>query len=365
MTTRRRRPVLRLLAVASSFRDLLEPLKCRNGRELIALVQAAVGEGFEVRGNTAQIEAVEDDQRGGRQDDDARIREIQRTLADDDVAAIVALRGGAWLTRILRHVDFTVLGRRRNRLAIFGFSELTPFINVAAAYRQVFAYHDLCPGFLLAGLKRHARVHHAELGGGVEASGDRLNAFASDWARQRFRAEFEAFFADVVSILEGRGSARSLVGRVVVAPVPTVPVSVVGGNLTTLTTLWGSPHRRVLRPTGRWLLLEDTRETPDRIDRLLSLVNGSGWLQRYAGLLVGRFVAGEQDYTAAALACLVKHLRPAPVPVVALENVGHVWPLAPVPLRRRFHLRVTGRAAKGASVSADCPWKSWRIVNTT
>lgn len=367
---RKRKPIIRLLSVASSFKNLLPPLGCRNAKELIQLVQESVGERYRVTGNCTQIEAVEDDHRGGRRDDLSRAREIQSTFANDDIAAAIALRGGAWLTRILPRIDFDVLSRRRNRLALFGFSELTPLINIAAGYKKVFAYHDLCPGFLLAGMTNYARDHIGELTDGTAPAGrphpgtESADVFAREWATARFPAEFSGFFKDAVTIIEGRGSKRSVSGVCVRGRI-TEPrqIRVVGGNLTTLVTLLASPYAAALRPKGRWLLIEDIRESPERVDRLLSHLSLSGWLNQYEGILVGRFYRREGDCTRDVLACLDRHLggRGGP-PVVVTEDVGHVWPISPLPIARPFDL-VPLRSPRGRGrLAARFPWSRWRIV---
>lgn len=356
--------VIRLLSVAGSCRSTLAALGCADTRSLIALVQDAVGDRFRVTASARQVEAAENDRRGGRQDDAGRAREIERTFADDRVAAAVALRGGAWLTRILPRIDFNVLNHRRAPLALFGFSELTPLLNIAAACPSVFAYHDLCPAFLLPGMTDYARRHVRSLLGPARDS-DEAESFAQSWAKGRFRESFAKFFRDVASIIEGRGSARRVTGRWVRnRPRPTVrrrTVTLVGGNLTTLVTLLTSPYAAALRPDGRWLLLEDIRETPDRVDRLLSHLSLSGWLARYDGIVLGRFRDRSGDITRAVLACLECHLGRARPPIVLVGKVGHVWPIAPLPLGRPFAWRITAATGDRTTVVADIPWPHHRV----
>ena len=376
----RTKPTIHLLSVASSCKDLLGRLECGGTSALIRFVQEAVGERYRVTGIASLIEAIENDQRGGRRDDAARARDIQRTFADDNVVAAVALRGGSWLTRILNRIDFDVLKKRRKPLALFGFSELTPLVNIAARFARVRAYYDLTPGFLLPAMTHYARRHVAGLSGGMqlpsrarkeapgrpdldEASAD---AFASGWATGRFRSEFAAFFKDVVSIIEGRGSCRSLTGRLVRGKLPRrTQVIAVGGNLTLLMPMLASQYAKSLDPKGRWLAIEDFRETPNRIDRMLSALSLSGRLIRYEGILLGSFRIGQADYTEATLACLDQHLRGANTPVVILNEFGHIWPMSPLPLGRPFELQLDQKRRGSATVNVKVPWSSWSIVPQT
>jgi muramoyltetrapeptide carboxypeptidase len=139
-------------------------------------------------------------------------------------------------------------------------------------------------------------------------------------------------------------------------------VNVVGGNLTAMLPLVGSPFARVLRPNARWLAIEDVRELPERIDRMLAHFTLAGWLKRYDGILLGTFHHPKGDFTQAALACLDRQIGPKGPPVVITENVGHVWPIAPLPIGRRFELRPPPDAADPHHLEAVIPWRRLRIV---
>ena len=314
------KPIIYLASVAGSCREMLQALRCDSAVELIAFVQSAVGDTYLVEGDTALIEAAEDDDRGGRFDDAERAAAIGRRLADDETAAFVALRGGAWLTRILGRSDFDVLERRRRRIALFGFSELTTLLNIASAYRQALCLYDLSPGFLRQGLRERARRHPDQL---TEAE-----------AKRRFRPEFAAFFRDVAAILQGKGSSRSISGTLVSGVLSgRARARFVGGNLAVLTTLPGTPYARAINPRGRWLAIEDVNESPERIDRRLAHLKLTGAFERCAGLLIGDFHDRDTDHQDAVVRLLCHHLPPdRDIPVITTRDVGHVWPLAPLPL---------------------------------
>ena len=59
-----------------------------------------------------------------------------------------------------------------------------------------------------------------------------------------------------------------------------------GGNLSVLTRLIGTPHLPDLR--GAILLLEEVNEAPYRLDRELSHLHLAGLLDRVAGVVVGQ-----------------------------------------------------------------------------
>jgi muramoyltetrapeptide carboxypeptidase len=350
---RSRKPVIRLLSIAAPFKSMLPRLDCANARDLFAMVQAVVGDRYRVTGNAALIEADEDEARAGRSDDAARVREIERTLANDDVVAAVALRGGAWLTRLLGGIDFSHLHRRRGRLAMFGFSEITPLLNITARSSKVAAYYDLCPGFLLPALTSYAKRTEVST----------REASCRKWAADRFRLGFEDFFGDVVAVVEGRGSSRSFIARLAVGRLPKrFSMTLVGGNLSTLVTIIGSPQAKALKPDGRWLLLEDVREAPERIDRLLSHLSLSGLLAGFEGILMGDFHDQSGDLSEAVLAILGRHLGRRRVPILISGDIGHTWPIATVPIGRPFDM-VSRCDGKGkVEWWPEFPWARWRTV---
>ena len=139
-------------------------------------------------------------------------------------------------------------------------------------------------------------------------------------------------------------------------------ITVVGGNLTTLIALLGSPYANALHPKGRWLLIEDVRETPARIDRMLSHLSLPGWLQRYEGIILGDFHDRAGDRTAAVLSCLDRHLGKARPPLLVTRDVGHVWPISPLPIGRPFELIPAPDRRASAGVVARIPWSRWRTA---
>lgn len=338
------KPVVYLASVASSCREMLAAIDCAGAAELIDYVQSVVGDAYLVEGDAALIEANEDDDCGGRSDDAERAEALERRLADEETVALVTLRGGAWVTRILGRIDFDVLARRRRRIALFGFSELTTVLNIASAYRQAFCLYDLCPGFLRKGLRDFARRHPGRF---TEAEVD-----------QRIHGEFAAFFRDVQAILEGKGSSRPISGTLVAGALsgPT-RTRFVGGNLAVLTTLLGTRYAQSIDPTGRWLVIEDINESPDRIDRRLAHLKLAGFFQGCAGLLIGDFHAKDRDHQAAVVQLLRHHLPPGrDLPVVTTRDVGHVWPLAPLPLNSPVVLEPREPGQDQRRVRFDVSW---------
>lgn len=320
------RPRLHLVSPAGAARPFLDVLKLSSTAELLALVSHAVGPAYEITGNSALIEATEDEHHGGRADDAARASDITEALADDHTAAIMFVRGGAWFTRVLPHIDFTALDRRTRPVAVFGFSEATTLVNIVGAHPMGRGIYDMGPAFLTYGLRRHA-VLRARFDGPDAPRPE-------DWMRSRMRPEFVAYFEDVRRIMDGAGTQRTVRAKLVRDALPRdEPAVFVGGNLTVLSTLVGSMFDQTVRPVGRWLVLEDFNDKIERLDRFLAHLTLARYWDRCAGVLLGDFHRGYDDLTPAVLELLRYHV-PADdrLPVLTTGDVGHIWPMAPLPL---------------------------------
>ncbi|MFH1343314.1 MAG: LD-carboxypeptidase [Pseudomonadota bacterium] len=346
-------PRLHLIAPAGACRPLFEPLGVESGAGLLALVKEAVGDGYRVTGREALIDARENERQGGRTDDLERVADLEEALADDAVAAIVLIRGGAWFTRILHRLNINVMEARSRPVALFGFSELTSLVNIVGASRHGLGIYDMGPAFLTYGLKMHAyRLFEND----KEAS----PRMPGEWMLEHLRPEFEAFFRDVVSMIEGRGTSRSLSAQLVQGELPgSCQATFVGGNLTVLSSLVGSSCHNAIAPAGRWLVIEDFNDKLERIDRFLAHLTLAGYWEQAEGLMLGDFHRGFEDLTPAVLELLAYHLPPdRSFPIVTTKQVGHIWPMSPLPL----HLPLTLTLGEDRKVSINWPPSALRTA---
>ncbi len=356
-----RKPRIHLTAVGSSATEDIRRLGIDNVGQLLGLVRGAVGDDCRVTASAKMIFSREEDPRGGRFDDAARAKEIEAVLADDDVAALVTIRGGAWFTRILDRIDFERLRRRKRPLYVFGFSEMTTLINIAGWYPQVVGLYDLGPGFLFGGTRSWAKRHADKLTRGITLAPDQTDAFAAGYARAGYPQAFEQFFREVAGILRGVPSPRVPAGRVLAGRLPAAQtIRIVGGNLSVLLPLVGSAFTPMIDTAGKWLALEDVNENADQIDRMMAGLKLHGLFERCRGVILGDFHTGNDDLSDAAFHALKHHL-PArrKLPVIRLDNFGHIYPLAPLPLHRDVVLRCTRGRSGPAKVRLEIPWGAW------
>ncbi len=180
-----------------------------------------------------------------------RSGELQQLWQDDEVAALMAVRGGFGCLRLLELLDFTMF--RDNPKLIIGFSDLTALL--AAIHRKT----------RLIGL--HGPVVS------TIASSDRSS-------RQCLLARLTGDF----SSCSGNSTMKILRQGTVTGPL-------IVGNLTTLIHLIGTPYEPQFDEAI--LVLEDTGESLYKIDRMLTQLALAGKFKQLAGLIIGSFDAGQ------------------------------------------------------------------------
>jgi muramoyltetrapeptide carboxypeptidase LdcA involved in peptidoglycan recycling len=340
---------IHLLAHANPATKDIERFGFRDARAMIDFARDHVPPGWRITADPARFEAPEDQSRGGRRDDAARIRDIQRALDDPRTFALVACNGGAYFTRILPHLDFTPLMRRRTPLWALGFSEMTSLVNAVATYPAGRGVYWLCPSFLAWKIKPRAAARSA-----LAAFWQRLPAAlgCEVWNgehRERRPAPGAAFLHSSFRIAQSAIRARLVSGRLRAGP-----VRVIGGCLSVMAGLIAGPIGRRLRPDGKWLAIEDVNEAPYRVDRFLAALKVAGWFERLGGVLVGDFhTADDHDQTRSVLEILRFHLPAARrLPVLVTRDVGHVWPMRPLLINRPLQPTIRGRRVELAALPA-------------
>jgi muramoyltetrapeptide carboxypeptidase len=312
-----------LIAHATPPRDDIARLGFRSAAEYLAFIRAQTPRSLRITCRRRFLEAEGDEWQGGRRDDAARIGDLQGALDDPNTLAIVASNGGAYFSRILPHIDFSSLNRRRRPLWALGFSELSTFVNLVARARCGRGLYWLCPNYVAW------KVQPA----------------------QAARAAFSEFWRALPTVLAGRVPTDAehlcfgpIRGELVGGQTGGGGVRLLGGCLAVLAAMVSGRIGARLRPNGHWLFLEDIAEVPYRIDRHLAALKVAGWFERIGGLIIGDFHTLEADMQAAVLDLLRFHLPAGGrVPVVRTRSFGHVWPLVPVAVNQPLRMTVRGR----------------------
>jgi muramoyltetrapeptide carboxypeptidase len=109
---------------------------------------------------------------------------------------------------------------------------------------------------------------------------------------------------------------------------------VLGGNLTTLSHLLGTPFAPVLK--GHILILEEINEAPSRVDRMLTQMKLAGCFKGLAGLVLGAFknCGKKRDI----YEIVVDIFQDGKFPVLAGFSFGHVRGNPTIPVGPRATL---------------------------
>jgi muramoyltetrapeptide carboxypeptidase len=201
--------------------------------------------------------------------DDQRAADLNAMFRRPDIQGIVTFAGGYGCCRLLPLLDYEAL--RQHPKVIVGHSDITSLL--LAIHRQT---------------------------GLVTFHGPSGQTGVGDYARDYWRRAIMA----KSPIADGRppviGPVTPPAGadrqhRLVTIVPGRVTAPLIGGNLTLVTNLLGTPYEPDTK--GKILFLEDVGEEPYRIDRMLTQLWLAGKLQDAAGIALGHFTdCNSKDY---------------------------------------------------------------------
>ncbi len=226
--------------------------------------------------------------------DDHRAHLLTEAILDDEVQAVFCVRGGYGTLRILSRIDASLF--KLHPKIIVGYSDVTALLNFVFEASGLIAFH----GPMLIGFS--------------SLPDDSLRHFLNLLTRE--------------APLVIRPSRREIIqkGR--------VRGRLIGGNLTTLAHLIGTPYEPSWE--GRILFVEESGERLYRIDRLFTQLKYAGRLSRLAGLVLGHFTEGVEEEEVWEFA--YQNLRDIDIPIVAGFPFGHGRENMAVPVGATFKL---------------------------
>lgn len=221
--------------------------------------------------------------------DEDRAADVNRMFGDPNIDCIFAARGGWGCARILDLLDYELI--RANPKVISGYSDITALLLAITARTGLVTFHGPVAS---STWNDFSRLHFARVVIEREAAVLRNPA---DLPHEVIRG--------------GRASGRLL-----------------GGNLSVLSALLGSPH--LPDWDGAILFLEDVDEPLYRIDRMLTHLALAGLLDRLAGFVFAQCtrcptLAPDGGESAMQLRDILNdHVRPLRIPAWLGAPVGHV-----------------------------------------
>jgi len=186
-----------------------------------------------------------------------RADDINHMFADDSVSAVVCYTGGWGSPRVLPYLDYELIARKPK--VLIGYSDITALLNAVHKRTGLITIHgpvgaSTFEPFTFDNFRRV--VMSNEPAGLLAAPSKKPNELIDRTNR-------------VLKLTSGKASGR-----------------LIGGNLTMIATLMGTPFQP--DTAGAIVFLEDVHEEPYRIDRMLTTLALGGMFDHVAGIVFGR-----------------------------------------------------------------------------
>ena len=225
-------------------------------------------------------------------DDAMRAGDLRAALTDPGIAGIVFARGGYGAQRTLEAMDWDGLSPEAGLppKVLAGYSDVTAVLEAVAVR---FGWASLFSPMPAAQPPRCTAIRD---GAAHYSFGSLLRTLMRPDQAMTIR------YPQAVTLVPG--VARGIT---------------TGGTLSLLTSSLGTGTSRPA--SGGILLLEDVGEEPYRVDRMLTQLRRSGYLDGVEGIVAGRFSGCEPPELIQDI--LAERLGPLAVPILAWANVGH------------------------------------------
>lgn len=231
-----------------------------------------------------------------------RAADLHEAFSNPEYKAVWVIRGGSTAMEMLPLLDYNLI--RANPKPLIGFSDVT-------------ALHAVLP----------------ERCGFVTYHGPVAKYLAEDLDEFSVTSLYRAMEMETSLVVENPPGAAlyAIQGG-------TAEGELVGGNLSLITALMGTPYQ--LNTKGKILFLEDVGEAVYRLDRMLTQLKYGGLLDDAAGIVLGDFTncrnAYKENYGAEEL--LRDFFADYEKPVLAGLKCGHCRPLVTLPMGARCRL---------------------------
>jgi len=228
--------------------------------------------------------------------DEMRIQDIENMFLDKEVDVILAMLGGYGCSRIVDKINYKII--KKNPKPLIGFSDITVLLN--AIYQKT----------------RIPTIHGPV---GIYLGKQNFDDFSlADFENILFKSQKMRVLKnpkdDAITFKSGKATGK-----------------LVGGNLSLITTLMGTPYE--IDFTGKIVFLEDVDESLYRIDRYFSTLKLSGMLEKAKGFVFGYFTNITLEENSFTLTDLInQYFGNLNVPIITNFNSGHDLPFISLPI---------------------------------
>lgn len=227
--------------------------------------------------------------------DEERATDFNEMFSDPEVKAVICIRGGSGASRILPYLDYEMV--KKNPKPLLGYSDITALHCALQRQTGLISFH------------------------GPNGSGS--------WNSFNVRQFEQIFFNKELALFKNEGNkGDELVlkaNRIQTLNGGTAEGKILGGNLTVLTALSGTPYYPDFQ--NSILFIEDIGEDPYRIDRMMSTLKLNGTLGMIKGFIFGQCSdckpgGGYGSLTVDQI--LDQYILPLEVPAYSGAMIGHI-----------------------------------------
>ena len=228
--------------------------------------------------------------------DELRAKEFMGMVEDNSIRAILTMRGGWGCSRILDLLDYESIAKHPK--VIMGFSDITSLVNAIYTKTGLVTYHGPC-GYSSWGDFTVDHVKKAVVSGKpfVMQNPEDSELELKTWS-------------------EGKAQGR-----------------LIGGNLTVISTMVGTAYEP--NWNNKLLFLEEIKEEPYRVDRMLWQLKQADVFKKINGLIIGSFrkcTPEEPDRSFSLDEVFEQHFSAVPFPVYTGASFGHLGPKFTLPI---------------------------------
>ncbi len=227
--------------------------------------------------------------------DEERAGDLNAMFADKDVKGIVCIRGGSGAARILPLIDYDLI--KKNPKPLMGYSDITALHCAIYSQTGLITFH------------------------GPNGSGSWNSFNVKRFEELYFEQELVAFENEIVEsddlVIKANRIQTLFPGE--------VEGKLLGGNLTVLTALSGSPYYPDFKDAI--IYIEDVGEDPYRIDRMMSTLKLNGTLDAIKGFIFGQCTECDPGGGYGSLTVdqvLDDYVLPLKIPAYSGAMIGHV-----------------------------------------
>ncbi|MCA5004603.1 S66 peptidase family protein [Sphingobacterium bovistauri] len=241
--------------------------------------------------------------------DEERLSDLHAMFGDKTVQGILCIRGGNGASRLLPRIDYELI--RNNPKVLLGYSDITALILAFYAKAGLVSFH------------------------GVVGS--------STWSNYVAKLFKEQFLENKLAVYENPTKSDSQIiqykDRIQTITPGIAEGTIIGGNLTLLSGLCGTPYLPDFK--GAILFLEEIDEKSERLDRMFCQLMNAGILSQISGFIFGKCsncgpTGGYGSLTLEQM--LNDYIKPLGIPAFSGAMIGHISDqfLMPVGVKARM-----------------------------